>query len=253
MRLLRGREGGTLRVDHIVPRSRGGTNRVSNLVASCHKCNIEKGNLSVEEFLASRPARLAAVRRIRRAPLAGASQMNIIVPELLRRLEAMGLPTSMPDAYTTSWTRKRLGVPKTHVNDALCIGAPDALAYLPDRKTVVRSVGRGDRQMLRPSDRHGNPRGRGYRAYCALPRQRQGYISCPGHRSRHKLMSGIASGDLVRLRHSRHGVLRGYAALDKARGRVAVAHEGKPVSVKANLVTLLARNNGYRVATEANN
>ena len=157
-------------LDHIVPRSRGGANRVSNLVVSCQDCNVSKGNQSVEDFLADRPARLAAVRAIRRAPLAGATQMNIIVPELLRRLEQMELPTAEYDAYTTSWTRRRLGVPKTHVNDALCVGAPDAILMLPLLKTVVRSVGHGDRQMLRPADRHGNPRGRGYRAYCALSR-----------------------------------------------------------------------------------
>ncbi len=238
-------------LDHIVPRSRGGANRVSNLVVSCHDCNVEKGNLSVEEFLASRPARLAAIRAIRRAPLAGATQMNIIVPELLRRLEAMDMPVSAHDAYTTSWTRRRLGVTKTHVNDALCVGAPDALAYLPECKTVARSTGHGDRQMLRPPDRHGNPRGRGYRAYCALPRQQQGYTGCPGHRSRAKQTRGIASGDLVRLTHRRYGVLQGYAALTS--GRVAVTHDGKQVSVKAEAAMLLARNHGYRVAEETNN
>ena len=164
----------------------------------------------------------------------------------------MGLPVAEYDAYTTSWTRRWLGVPKTHVNDALCIGAPDALVYLPDRKTVARSVGHGDRQVLRPSNRHGNPRGRGYRAYCALPRQQQGYTSCPGHRSRGKQLRGLTSGDLVQFSHRCHGLIRGYAVLDKARGRVAVTYEGKPVSVKADTVTLLARNNGYRIAVEAN-
>ena len=237
-------------LDHIVPRSRGGTDRVSNLAVSCQRCNIAKGNQPVGEFLAGKPARLAAVKRIRRSSLAGASQMNVIAPELLRRLTAMGLPVSTHDAYTTSWTRKRLGLPKTHVNDALCLGAPDALAYLPDRKTVVRSVGHGDRQMLRPADRHGNPRGQGYRDYCALPRQRQGYTSCPGHRSRRKQLRRIASGDLVQIRHRRRGVIQGYAALTS--GRVAVAHEGKPVSVRAQDAALLARNHGYRVSIETN-
>ena len=237
-------------LDHIVPRSRGGADRVSNLVVSCHDCNVEKGNRSVEEFLARRPARLAAVKRNQRASLAGASQMNIIVPELLRRLEAMDMPTAEYDAYTTSWTRRRLGVPKTHVNDALCVGNPDGLAYLPVMKTVGKSVGRGDRQMLRPADRHGNPRGQGYRAYCALSRQQQGYTRCPGHRSQRKQFRGIASGDLVQIRHRRHGTLRGYAALTS--GRVAVVHEGKQVTVKGQDAMLLARNHGYRVSVETN-
>ena len=42
-------------LDHIVPRSRGGANRVGNLVVSCQDCNVSKGNQSVEDFLADRP------------------------------------------------------------------------------------------------------------------------------------------------------------------------------------------------------
>ena len=239
-------------LDHITPRSRGGTNRVSNLVVSCQECNIRKGNQPVEAFLAGKPKRLAAVRGVMRSRLTDASQMNIIVPALIGRIEQMGLPVSTHDAYTTSWTRNRLGIAKTHVNDALCIGTPDALEVTPERKTLVRATGHGDRQMLRPPDRHGNPRGQGYRDYCALDRQQQGYTSSPGHRSRSKRVAGIASGDLVRINHPGRGVLRGYAALDKKRGRVAVTQDGKSVSVMAKDAVLLAHNHGYRVSTETN-
>lgn len=37
--------------DHIVPRSRGGSNAYYNLVTSCEPCNLKKGNLTYEEFL----------------------------------------------------------------------------------------------------------------------------------------------------------------------------------------------------------
>ena len=239
-------------LDHIVPRSRGGTNRVSNLVVACHECNTGKGNKQVEDFLAGKSKRLAQVKAVMRSRLADASQMNIIVPALIGRIEQMGLPVSTHDAYTTSWTRNRLGIPKTHVNDALCIGAPDALGVVPERKTLIRATGHGDRQMLRPPDRHGNPRGQGYRDYCTLPRQRQGYTSCPGHRDRRKLLGGFASGDLVRIDHPKRGILRGYAVLDKKRGRVAITQEGKPVSVMTRDAVLLMRNHGYRVSITTN-
>ena len=239
-------------LDHIIPRSRGGTNRVSNLVVSCQSCNITKGNMSIEDFLAGKPASQVKVNAVMRNRLADASQMNIIAPALIGKVEQMGLPVSTHDAYTTSWTRNRLGIPKSHVNDALCIGAPDAVGIIPERKTLVRAAGHGDRQMLRPPDRHGNPRGQGYRDYCALSRQRQGYTSCPGHRDRRKLLRGIASGDLVRINHPRRGALRGYATLDKKRGRVAVTQDGKPVSVMTKAAVLLARNHGYRVSTTTN-
>jgi len=39
-------------IDHIVPRSKGGTN-IGNLTISCKKCNHTKNNMPVEEFLNS--------------------------------------------------------------------------------------------------------------------------------------------------------------------------------------------------------
>ena len=101
--------------------------------------------------------RLAAIRRLQKTSLASASHMNIIVPALVKRITEIGLPVSTHDAYTTARTRKRLGVAKPHVphvNDALCIYAPSALAFQSERKMVVRASGRGERQMLRPADKH---------------------------------------------------------------------------------------------------
>ena len=239
-------------LDHVVPKSLGGSDRVSNLVVSCHDCNEAKGNALVSEFLADSPERLAAVRRIQGASLSGAAHLNIILPELLRRLGALEIPVSTHDAYTTSWTRNRLGIPKTHVNDALCLGGSVELESVPSVKLVAQATGHGDRQMLRPPDRHGNPRGQGYRDYCALTREQQGYTRCPGHRARPRRLGGIASGDLVRFGHREHGVLTGYAALDKRAGRVGVKHDGRIVSVKAEAATLVARNTGYRISAAEN-
>ena len=41
-------------LDHVIPRSKGGTNRLSNLVLACCECNQAKGSLSVEEFIQQR-------------------------------------------------------------------------------------------------------------------------------------------------------------------------------------------------------
>jgi hypothetical protein len=37
-------------IDHMLPKSRGGRNHVSNYVAACRPCNAMKSNLTVEEF-----------------------------------------------------------------------------------------------------------------------------------------------------------------------------------------------------------
>ncbi len=40
---------GDLDLDHVIPRSRGGTTTWENLVASCRACNLRKGNATPEE------------------------------------------------------------------------------------------------------------------------------------------------------------------------------------------------------------
>ena len=39
-----------MEVEHIVPKTRGGSNRVSNLTLSCQPCNQKKGNQTTAEF-----------------------------------------------------------------------------------------------------------------------------------------------------------------------------------------------------------
>lgn len=39
-----------LTYDHVIPKSKGGSNRHQNIVIACYDCNQLKGNLSVEEF-----------------------------------------------------------------------------------------------------------------------------------------------------------------------------------------------------------
>lgn len=36
-------------IDHIIPRSRGGTNKQSNLVGCCHSCNHKKDSMTPKE------------------------------------------------------------------------------------------------------------------------------------------------------------------------------------------------------------
>ncbi len=39
-----------LEIEHLISKSRGGTNRVSNLALACHPCNQAKGAQTEEEF-----------------------------------------------------------------------------------------------------------------------------------------------------------------------------------------------------------
>lgn len=42
---------GQVTVDHVLPKSKGGKDKVNNLTACCRSCNIKKGNLLLTQFL----------------------------------------------------------------------------------------------------------------------------------------------------------------------------------------------------------
>jgi hypothetical protein len=68
------RGGGQASVDHVVPRSAGGTNAHSNLITSCIQCNAKRNDRGVTEFAGAlvmyggSPERVEEiVRRVRNA------------------------------------------------------------------------------------------------------------------------------------------------------------------------------------------
>ena len=44
-----------LQVEHIYPRAKGGSNRISNLCLACHSWNQKKRTKNIEHFLAKKP------------------------------------------------------------------------------------------------------------------------------------------------------------------------------------------------------
>jgi 5-methylcytosine-specific restriction endonuclease McrA len=54
-----------LEIDHIHPRSKGGSDRVSNLAIACHDCNQAKGNMDIAEFLKTDKKRYRLARKAR--------------------------------------------------------------------------------------------------------------------------------------------------------------------------------------------
>ena len=246
-----------LQIDHIIPRSQGGANRIDNLITSCKACNDAKGSKSLEEFLALDPDRRKRIRQQLKKPMASATHMNQIIPLLGEALVQTGLPLRETDAVSTAHARKELHIPKTHVNDALCLGEPRRVRNLPERITIIRAVGHGRRQMLWPPNKYGTPRyregaaGRNslYRAYCRMPRSQQGFTTTPGHKLRETRHQGISSGDLVSYQHPVGGPTKGYAVLTNRNSRVGI---GNGRTVQAGEAKLLARANGYRRTTATN-
>lgn len=141
-----------LQIEHIVPKSRGGTNRVSNLTVACHPCNAAKGNRTAAEF--GHPQVQAQAQQ----PLKDAAMMNATRWTLYERLRQTGLPVECGTGARTKKQRVEHGWCKTHYYDACCVGAstPQTIVCRPQYVFLWSAIGRGTRKMCN-TDAHGFP------------------------------------------------------------------------------------------------
>ena len=147
-----------LQIEHIRPRSAGGSNRVSNLTLACEPCNRKKGAQPVEVFLKGRPEALRRIQAQAQAPLKDSAAVNTTRWALFAALKATGLPVETGSGARTKFNRTRLGLPKTHALDAVCVGAVDQVRHWKRPVLSIRATGRGAYRRSR-LDRFGFPRG----------------------------------------------------------------------------------------------
>lgn len=147
-----------LNVEHIVPKAKGGTNRVSNLAIACIPCNTKKGARSIEEFLTGKPERLAKIKAQQKRPLKDAAAVNATRWALFNALKATGLPVTTGSGGQTKYNRHILEIPKTHALDAACVGHVDAISGWRKPTLSIKCSGRGSYQRTR-LDSFGFPRG----------------------------------------------------------------------------------------------
>ncbi|MFF0312334.1 RNA-guided endonuclease IscB [Streptosporangium sp. NPDC004379] len=226
-----GASGVPLNLDHIHPRSRGGSDRLSNLTLACIACNQAKNTTPIGEFLKTKPALLARILAQAKTSLRDAVAVNATRWALWRALETTGLPVHAASGGRTKWNRSRTGAPKSHTLDALHVGDLETVITWPSMVLIARATGRGVYCRTR-TDRYGFPRLR-------LPRT--------------KRFKGFATGDLVR------------AAVPSGRntgthiGRVAVrstgsfnitTRHGTVQGISHRHVRLLQRADGYGYTAE---
>lgn len=144
-----GKEGVPLQVEHIVPRAKGGSNRVSNLTLACEPCNTKKGTLDLPAFLEKKPEVLKCIQAQAKAPLKDAAAVNATRFALLERLKAVGLPIECGSGGRTKYNRVMRHLPKTHWLDAACVGAstPEVLQVAGVHPLLIEACGHGCRRM----------------------------------------------------------------------------------------------------------
>jgi 5-methylcytosine-specific restriction endonuclease McrA len=145
-----------LQVEHIHPKAKGGSNRISNLCLACEKCNIKKGTQNIEQFLSKKPEVLKRILSQAKRPLKDATAVNSTRWALFNRLCMTGLPVSTGSGGLTKFNRTRLNLAKTHWLDAACVGNIKSLKILTNKPLLIKATGHGTRQMCR-TDKFGFP------------------------------------------------------------------------------------------------
>lgn len=147
------KEGVPLQIEHIRPRAKGGSNRVSNLTLSCERCNTWKCTKPIDEFLKTDDSRLERIKRQAKQPLKDTAAVNSTRWALFRTLKNI-LPTTTGTGGQTKYNRTRLELPKHHWVDAACVGKVEKLNLLTQQPLRIKCTGWGTRQMC-GTDKYG--------------------------------------------------------------------------------------------------
>ena len=153
-----GAKGVPLEIEHIHPKSKGGSNRISNLALACRPCNQKKGSQDVKDFLKSKPTVLKKVLAQAKKPLKDAAAVNATRWKLFNSLKATGLPVDTVSGARAKFNRSRLNIPKTHALDAACAGKRIRDLHDWQQPTLtIKAMGRG-RYKRTLTDKYGFPR-----------------------------------------------------------------------------------------------
>ena len=160
-----------LEIEHIIPKSRGGSSRISNLTIACHDCNQKKGSKTAAEF--GHPEVEAQAKK----PLKDAAIVNSTRWAVYDKFKKSGLPIECGTGGLTKYNRTNLGLPKEHYYDACCVGksTPEHLYFKTDGLITISARGRGQ--------------------HCRTNVNASGFPR--GYLARQKTFFGFKSGDMV--------------------------------------------------------
>ena len=149
-------------VEHMIPKTRGGSNRIDNLTLSCHDCNQKKDTLTAEEFIRQTLPAKKATAKLKQLPnekrlFKYMTQMNTTRWALYNAINEKYTNVKMTYGYITKHDRIQAGLPKAHHIDAKCI---TGFVTVPSiNQTVVKvKMRRHNRQLHRATFSKGHVR-----------------------------------------------------------------------------------------------
>lgn len=149
-------------VEHMRPKSRGGSNRIDNLTLSCHDCNEKKGTLTAVEFIQQTLSTKKASVKLKQLPnekrlFKYMAHMNATRWTLYNTIKEKYPNVKMTYGYITKYERIQAGLSKAHHIDAKCI---TGFATVPSMsQTVVKvKMRRHNRQLHRATFSKGHVR-----------------------------------------------------------------------------------------------
>lgn len=149
--------------EHKIPRSKGGSNSVKNATLACHRCNQEKDARTPQEWLSAikskkrktklDEARIANIQKIleNKSPLGSnryCAWVNACRRYIERALFKIFGTVECSSGGRTKYNRTKLGLPKDHHYDALCVGSVPEEGYNDATNGYwlsAKAMGRGSR------------------------------------------------------------------------------------------------------------
>ena len=149
-------------VEHMLPKSRGGSNRIDNLTLSCHNCNQKKDTMTAEEFIKQTLPAKKATAKLKQLPnekrlFEYMAHMNATRWALYNAINEKYPNVKMTYGYITKYNRIQASLPKAHHIDAKCI---TGFATVPsiDQIVIKIKMRRHNRQLHRATFSKGHAR-----------------------------------------------------------------------------------------------
>ena len=142
-----------LEIEHITPKSKGGSDRVGNLTLACHRCNQLKGDKNLSDFLDDRH-KLEKILSQASQPLQDAAAVNSTRIKIVDIAKKHSNNVNTWTGGRTKMNRVKQGLPKYHSIDAACVGeSGENIKILTSQALIVKAKGHGNRQSRRVNDK----------------------------------------------------------------------------------------------------